>query len=80
MINKLLEMKIVQFPELINKLGSSDWVKDGLKYLPKDIENEKEVCPFCQELTITKTTTSKHQGIFWRIIQKLRHKFIKGIS
>ena len=27
--------------ELINKLGSSDWVKDGLKYLPKDIENEK---------------------------------------
>lgn len=40
--------------EVINKLGSSDWVKDGLKYLPKDIENEKEVCPFCQELTITK--------------------------
>lgn len=40
--------------ELINKLGSSDWVKDGLKYLPKEIEIEKEVCPFCQESTITK--------------------------
>lgn len=40
--------------DLINKLGSSDWVKDGLKYLPSEIETEKEVCPFCQELTITK--------------------------
>lgn len=40
--------------DLINKLGSSDWVKDGLKYLPSEIETEKEVCPFCQELTISK--------------------------
>jgi wobble nucleotide-excising tRNase len=39
---------------LINKLGSSDWVKDGLKFLPAEVENGKEVCPFCQELTITK--------------------------
>jgi wobble nucleotide-excising tRNase len=40
--------------ELIVKLGNSDWVKDGLKYLPNEIENESEVCPFCQEPTITK--------------------------
>lgn len=40
--------------DLINKLGSSDWVKDGLKYLPTEIETEKEVCPFCQESTISK--------------------------
>jgi len=40
--------------ELIVKLGNSDWVKDGLKYLPNEIENEAEVCPFCQESTITK--------------------------
>tara|TARA_R110001583_G_C5664919_1_gene409979 strand:- start:2403 stop:4571 length:2169 start_codon:yes stop_codon:yes gene_type:complete len=40
--------------DLINKLGSSDWVKDGLKYLPAEIETEKEVCPFCQESTISK--------------------------
>lgn len=39
--------------ELINKLGSSDWVKDGLKYLPTEIEKEKETCPFCQEQTIS---------------------------
>ncbi|MEP4533064.1 MAG: AAA family ATPase [Cyclobacteriaceae bacterium] len=40
--------------DLINKLSSSDWVKDGLKYLPTEIETEKEVCPFCQESTISK--------------------------
>lgn len=40
--------------ELINKLGSSDWVKDGLKYLPGEIETENETCPFCQESTISK--------------------------
>lgn len=39
--------------DLINKLGSSDWVKDGLKYLPTETETEKEVCPFCQESTIS---------------------------
>lgn len=40
--------------ELINKLGSSDWIKDGLKYLPSKVENKNETCPFCQEETITK--------------------------
>jgi wobble nucleotide-excising tRNase len=40
--------------ELINKLGNSDWVKDGLKYLPAEIENEREICPFCQESTISR--------------------------
>lgn len=40
--------------ELINNLGNSDWVKDGLKYLPIEIEDEKKDCPFCQEKTISK--------------------------
>ena len=40
--------------ELINKLGNSDWVKDGLKFLPIKLEEEEQVCPFCQELTISK--------------------------
>jgi len=39
--------------ELINKLSNSDWVKDGLKYIPAEIESP-EPCPFCQEKTITK--------------------------
>lgn len=39
---------------LINRLENSDWVKDGLNYLPIEIENEDEICPFCQEQTISK--------------------------
>lgn len=38
---------------LINKLKNSDWVKDGLKYLPSQIVTENETCPFCQEQTIS---------------------------
>lgn len=40
--------------DLINKLENSDWVKDGLNYLPAKVENENETCPFCQEQTISK--------------------------
>lgn len=40
--------------DLINKLGNSDWVKDGLTCLPAEVETENEVCPFCQEATITR--------------------------
>ena len=39
---------------LINKLENPDWVKDGLNYLPAEIENQNEACPFCQENTISK--------------------------
>lgn len=39
---------------LINKLGSSDWVKEGLRYIPAEVETENEICPFCQETTISK--------------------------
>lgn len=38
---------------LINKLENSDWVKEGLKYLPTQIETKNEACPFCQEQTIS---------------------------
>ena len=38
---------------LINHLKNSDWVKIGLKYLPDNLEGI-EVCPFCQNKTITK--------------------------
>ena len=38
---------------LIDKLENSDWVKEGLKYLPQKIANQSGQCPFCQEQTIT---------------------------
>lgn len=39
--------------ELITKLGNSDWVKSGLKFLPEEPIVENKECPFCQEKTIS---------------------------
>jgi wobble nucleotide-excising tRNase len=57
-IEPTFEMQIVgnsnsSVSELIDKLGSSDWVKAGLRYL-KYPENANSECPFCQEITISK--------------------------
>jgi len=38
---------------LIKKLENSDWVKDGLQYLPEGELLENTNCPFCQEKTIS---------------------------
>ena len=38
---------------LIEQLGNSDWVKQGLAYLPDDVGKDKAQCPFCQETTIS---------------------------
>lgn len=40
--------------ELITKLGNSDWIKSGLKFLPEEPVEENKECPFCQEKTISK--------------------------
>lgn len=39
--------------ELIDELHNSDWVKEGLSYLPDEFEEEGSPCPFCQERTLT---------------------------
>src|SRR5690554_1807348 len=39
--------------QLITALGNSDWVKEGLQYLPKAQTQENSTCPFCQEKTIS---------------------------
>lgn len=38
---------------LIDKLGNSDWVKQGLAFLPGEVDESGETCPFCQERSIT---------------------------
>lgn len=38
---------------LIEKLGNSDWVKQGLSYLPESLGDSNAQCPFCQETTIS---------------------------
>ena len=49
---------------LINKLQNSDWVKNGLQYLPKSIGEDAESCPFCQSKTITKLLLEDIQNFF----------------
>ena len=38
---------------LIEKLGNSDWVKQGISFLPEDVSDSNAQCPFCQEETIS---------------------------
>lgn len=39
--------------QLIKELGNSDWVKEGLHYLPEEQIQKNATCPFCQENTIS---------------------------
>jgi len=51
---------------LIKTLGNSDWVKKGLEFIPNEIKEKGEPCPFCQEKTITK-----------KLIEDIRNYFDK---
>ena len=49
---------------LIAELKNSDWVRDGLEYIPDNIGDEPTSCPFCQERTITKLLASQIENYF----------------
>lgn len=49
--------------QLITKLNNSDWVKAGLKFLP-GIKDEPDVCPFCQQKTITNQLAENIRNYF----------------
>jgi wobble nucleotide-excising tRNase len=49
---------------LIKKLSNSDWVKEGLKYLPEDQTQENAICPFCQVKTISKDLVESIKNYF----------------
>ena len=55
---------------LIEQLGNSDWVRQGLDFLPEQNGTEAEPCPFCQEKTITSTLASNIQDYFDEAFQK----------
>ncbi|PIQ27292.1 MAG: hypothetical protein COW63_16550 [Bacteroidetes bacterium CG18_big_fil_WC_8_21_14_2_50_41_14] len=52
-----------QVAELINRLNISDWVKKGNEFL-NEPEEENEICPFCQQKTITKGLHQEIQNYF----------------
>ena len=52
-----------QVAELITRLNNSDWVKNGKEFINEpDIENE--ICPFCQQKTISKDLYQEIQIYF----------------
>lgn len=50
--------------QLITALGNSDWVKEGLQYLPKKQPQENSICPFCQEKTISSNLIESIRNYF----------------
>jgi len=67
--NQILEKNIVgnensSVSTLINHLQNSDWVKDGLQYLPEAIEEDAESCPFCQSKTVTQALLNDIKDFF----------------
>lgn len=49
---------------LIEKLGNSDWVKQGLSYLPESVGDSNAQCPFCQEATISEEFIDRVRSYF----------------
>lgn len=49
---------------LIENLGNSDWVKQGLEYIPDHIDEQNQPCPFCQEKTVTQKLINSIKGYF----------------
>lgn len=64
---------------LIKKLNHSDWVRQGLSYLPDNIGDKKVKCPFCQQETITKSLADQIKNYFDetynRKVKKLKELF-----
>ncbi len=50
--------------QLIKELGNSDWVKEGLQYLPDEETQENTTCPFCQEKTISNSLVESIKNYF----------------
>ena len=55
--------------QLIAKLKNSDWVKNGLKFLP-EVKDEPGICPFCQHKTITAQLADDIKNYFDKAYEK----------
>lgn len=55
---------------LIKKLDNSDWVKQGIGYLPEKIDDNFALCPFCQEKTITENVIANIKKYFDETYEK----------
>lgn len=63
---------------LIEKFQNSDWVKQGLDYLPNEIE-ETISCPFCQQKIITKNLADEIKNYFDKTYED-KINLLKGLK
>lgn len=65
----------IDIAKLISELKNSDWVNQGVKYM----KDGSDICPFCQQHTITDTFRVKINGFFDEIykqdISKVNKRF-----
>jgi wobble nucleotide-excising tRNase len=73
--------------ELITKLGNSDWVKSGLKFIPEEPIEENKECPFCQEKTISNDLIQNIKDYFdasyesdINYIKKIHEEYLQAIQ
>lgn len=59
-----------QVAKLIETLGNSDWIKQGLSYVKDNVGELGQPCPFCQEKTITQKLVDGIKDYFDETYQK----------
>ena len=73
--------------QLIKQLGNSDWIKEGLQYLPEKQIQENFTCPFCQEKTISNELIESIKNYFdasyeadINSLKKILEKYLQAIQ
>ena len=73
--------------QLIKQLGNSDWIKEGLQYLPEKQIQENSTCPFCQEKTISNELIESIKNYFdasyeadINSLKKILEKYLQAIQ
>ena len=73
--------------DLIEKLGNADWVKQGLIYLPQEINDSATECPFCQHTTITSKFSESLKEYFdvtyqqkIELLETLKSEYITAVT
>ncbi len=80
---KILGKSDIEIAPLIQRLGMSDWINQGRKY----IEEDSEVCPFCQRKTIDSKLRNQLEEYFdetfaadMRVLQSLSTNYQQTVD
>lgn len=72
---------------LIDNLGNADWVKQGVAYLPEEVDESGKACPFCQQNTITSKFAASIRQYFddtyqqqIEALERLRTRYVSALG